>query len=454
LQENVPPQPFETVRATIESELGKPLREVFKSFDRKPLGAASIGQVHRATLHDGTPVVVKVQYPDTERFFRLDFQTLMWLFQQVNPEIVPILRDMQKCFVQEFDYKLEAGCLRRMCDNVRPKFRRLSFPEPYDASHGNLPRTVKTLVTRRVLVMDLCPGRSLNKIGHDLLQEHAASLGQTVSEFKATLAERMKDPEFVQEIIAKRAPTELQMAVYRQFLHVRDLLRNAWAACWNWTWALLLGGAIPYSWSSVPPNGPALMKRLFDIHAYSVFEYGSFNADPHAGNILFDDATGMISLIDYGQLLDCPLKKRIAFARLIIAQLDGDIQACKRCYDDLGIRLTMKKDVHIEGGINARKGEVNNAKVCYAVCCMHMGGTPGLAKMLEMNGFESFAEALGPEAASRCQIEFDNDYAMVLRMVFCLKGVGDALGASGVPPGQLMRPAAERFLATRGLKPY
>ena len=74
--------------------------------------------------------------------------------------------------------------------------------------------------------------------------------------------------------------------------------------------------------------------------------------------------------------------------------------------------------------------------------------------MLEANGFESFAEALGPEAASRCQIDFDNDYSMILRMVFCLKGVGDAIGANGVPPAKLMRPAAEQYLASKGLRPY
>ena len=80
------------------------------------------------------------------------------------------------------------------------------------------------------------------------------------------------------------------------------------------------------------------------------------------------------------------------------------ITSTDRCYDDFGIRLTMKKDVSIPDGISVKKGEVNPPLVCYAVTCMHLGGTPGIAKMLECNGFESFAEALGPEAAVRHNI--------------------------------------------------
>lgn len=100
LQENVPPQPFETIKAIVESELGCSIEEAFKSFAKEPLGAASIGQVHLAEMFDGTKVIVKVQYPETERFFRLDFNTMKRIFGFSAPDMVPVLDQMEGCFEQ------------------------------------------------------------------------------------------------------------------------------------------------------------------------------------------------------------------------------------------------------------------------------------------------------------------------------------------------------------------
>ena len=68
LQDQVPPQDFSIIKEIISSELD--FDNVFKSFEETPIGAAAIGQVHRATLKDGTPVVVKVRYPNVERILR------------------------------------------------------------------------------------------------------------------------------------------------------------------------------------------------------------------------------------------------------------------------------------------------------------------------------------------------------------------------------------------------
>ena len=66
----------------------------------QPIGAASIGQVHFATLKNGRKVVVKVQYPETERYFALDFNTILRIFEQVNPEMVDLLKEQRECFKQ------------------------------------------------------------------------------------------------------------------------------------------------------------------------------------------------------------------------------------------------------------------------------------------------------------------------------------------------------------------
>src|SRR5262249_42210208 len=72
----VPPRPFAEMRTQIERELGRPLDEVFAQVDETALAAASLAQVHRATLRDGTPVVVKVQYPEIARLARVDLASL------------------------------------------------------------------------------------------------------------------------------------------------------------------------------------------------------------------------------------------------------------------------------------------------------------------------------------------------------------------------------------------
>jgi predicted unusual protein kinase regulating ubiquinone biosynthesis (AarF/ABC1/UbiB family) len=76
LRDRVPPLPLAALRSVLETELGQPLDAAFRSFDERPLGAASIGQAHRAELPDGRAVVVKVQYPWLEEALPADLRLL------------------------------------------------------------------------------------------------------------------------------------------------------------------------------------------------------------------------------------------------------------------------------------------------------------------------------------------------------------------------------------------
>jgi ubiquinone biosynthesis protein len=76
LQDSLTPLPLETVEAVIKNELGRPIGELFASFEPKPLGVASIGQVHGATLADGTEVVIKVQKPGVKEQVTEDLEIL------------------------------------------------------------------------------------------------------------------------------------------------------------------------------------------------------------------------------------------------------------------------------------------------------------------------------------------------------------------------------------------
>lgn len=91
LQDECPAQPFEVIKQIVSSELDW---NVFRSFDPEPIGAASIGQVHRAVLQDGTPVVVKVCYPNVERLLRGDVRTIKMFAQVAQPVHVPGLEEV------------------------------------------------------------------------------------------------------------------------------------------------------------------------------------------------------------------------------------------------------------------------------------------------------------------------------------------------------------------------
>ena len=87
LQDDVPPISFEDVRSVVQQELGCPLDEAFSAFSAEPLAAASIGQVHRATLDSGEDVVVKVQRPGLEETIRTDLDLLAFLAEQLESQV-------------------------------------------------------------------------------------------------------------------------------------------------------------------------------------------------------------------------------------------------------------------------------------------------------------------------------------------------------------------------------
>ncbi len=118
LQGDVPRVPFEVMRYEVEGQLGD-VDRLFARLERRAFAAASIGQVHRAELHDGRQVAVKIQYPAIDYIIKADMKNLRVLLQALfslfsKADFDPIWREVRDRLLEEIDYTREAENIRRM----------------------------------------------------------------------------------------------------------------------------------------------------------------------------------------------------------------------------------------------------------------------------------------------------------------------------------------------------
>ncbi|PJJ61114.1 ABC1 kinase family protein [Hymenobacter chitinivorans] len=154
LQSDVPPFDVRLAREIIERELGRPITEVFGEFEEKPLGSASIGQVHKAKLLTGEDVVVKVQRPDVQEKVRTDLSLLHELVRLTagflrnhglsNPQ--DIVDAFERSMMKELDYTSEARSMEQ--------FRKLY--EAYETFY--IPKPYRELSTAKILVIEFVSG--------------------------------------------------------------------------------------------------------------------------------------------------------------------------------------------------------------------------------------------------------------------------------------------------------
>jgi ubiquinone biosynthesis protein len=160
LQDDVSPFPYEQVEEMVLLELDQPIERLFRDFDPVPLAAASIGQVHRATLPNGRDVVVKVQRPGAARQIEADLN-LMYQAARLAKERVraldfidaeALVDEFARSIRQELDYRLEA----RNADTFRKNFA--GHP------HVRIPRVYWTYTRPRVLTLEYMDGTQLADI--------------------------------------------------------------------------------------------------------------------------------------------------------------------------------------------------------------------------------------------------------------------------------------------------
>lgn len=126
LQDALPPLPFDVIRPQIEDSLGRPIETMFASFEEKPVGAASIAQVHRAVTTDGRPVAVKVLRPGVEADFERAIDTYEWAAAQIEPmggeitRLQPrlVIATFKRWTARELDLRREAASASELAEGM------------------------------------------------------------------------------------------------------------------------------------------------------------------------------------------------------------------------------------------------------------------------------------------------------------------------------------------------
>jgi predicted unusual protein kinase regulating ubiquinone biosynthesis (AarF/ABC1/UbiB family) len=165
MQNNVPAMGYFFVSKQVEADLGAPVERFFQSFERKAFAAASLGQVHRAVLKDGTPVAVKVQYPDMDKLVDSDLKTARLLIDGIRLsagrkyDMSAMFDEARSRILEELDYRREA-------DNAETFGRHFT-----DFPGVRVPRVYREASGHRVLTLEFMPGRTLSQAVEDGLSQ-------------------------------------------------------------------------------------------------------------------------------------------------------------------------------------------------------------------------------------------------------------------------------------------
>ncbi len=159
LQDKVPAFNYEQVEAIVEKELDRKIPQLFNNFEPVPLAAASLGQVHKATLHSGEAVVVKVQRPGLKKLFEIDLQILKGIayYFQRHPEWgrgrdwLGIYEECCRILWEEIDYLKEG----RNADTFRRNFRHEDWVK--------VPRVYWRYASTKVLTLEYVPGIKISQ---------------------------------------------------------------------------------------------------------------------------------------------------------------------------------------------------------------------------------------------------------------------------------------------------
>jgi aarF domain-containing kinase len=330
VQDSIPQWPFENVIDIMEAALnqnqGLRLENVFERIDDIALGSASIGQCHRAVLKSPwdsrfEEVAVKVMHPNAEARFRHDFKIFRWLCRIALPGWKPILVELQKQMMTEFDYNQEARNLEEVFENM--------MLSPYREKVA-IPRPIHELCSKNLLVMEYLHGKKLSSSIEERLER---AIGNKEA---ANVFLKQKQKDLVQGKIKTRDETS-------DVLELIDFCKKSIAyedSTYSFRrWILY------YRLVMMQRFFKRTVQTLLDVHGHQIFLNRVFNGDCHPGNIL-DLSNGKIGLIDYGQTKRLTEKEAFAIAKIVseLGQVAIDTRKVALAMRECGFQTKWNKD--------------------------------------------------------------------------------------------------------------
>lgn len=185
LQSDVPPFEYAQVESIIERELGKPPHEVFAEFSQEPLAAASIGQVHRATRHDGEKVAIKIQRPNIMPKIQEDLSIMHSLAVSLEGTTkaakelgaVRSVDEFATSLMEELSYRHEARNTERLSKNLE-NFPRIRAPKIYWDTSSDRVLTMEFIVGVKVTDIEALDAAGINR--HELCTDFVRCVGQQI----------------------------------------------------------------------------------------------------------------------------------------------------------------------------------------------------------------------------------------------------------------------------------
>jgi predicted unusual protein kinase regulating ubiquinone biosynthesis (AarF/ABC1/UbiB family) len=370
LQDGVKPRAFQDIVKIIEASSGKPMRELFSHFDETPIGAASIGQVHKATLlSSGDQVVVKVQYPDIAEVFDVDFNNMEFAVRLSNPDMMDFAKAIRQRHERELDFRLEAANLQEVRQNMQAY--------GVEPALVRIPRVFNEtgLCQEHVLVMEYLDGLPLQKVISLERERMAKALGHdSADDMRMNVQKRMRD-YFDQGQAGNHhgagdpmqssnkgnrmlgllsGPTAARL--FRLYAGARERVNDARffleTAGPQLVRKLQGRGTSKVSLldnerrkSSTSPSSNIdlnrVLKVLVHVHGLQMIRDGLFNVDCHGGNVLVLP-DGRLGLIDYGMVVRLTEEERQKIASMVVALSARDKHSTARIYRESGYKVRWK----------------------------------------------------------------------------------------------------------------
>lgn len=405
------------VRAIIDQSLGVRCVDFFSEWSEKPIGAASVGQVHRARLAEsGAEVAVKVQYPGIEKKFRNDIDTVEMFCKYLMPQNTAYFAEIKRQFATEFDMRGEAENLREVHDNLHHAGWNKFIEVPYPI-----------VSSKEVLIMTFLPGLKLVDGVRAQFGQLAARRGITMEEFE------QEQKRLIEEGKLRRVDVQDAVVSTRRLkwlLAGRNVLINIVFLMLNYSVCPLIGRKPLEYWDNRNIlNLGEIIDTLIRVHGHEVFMDGAFNGDPHPGNILLMD-DGRLGLIDYGQVKRMSVADRINYAKLIIALSRNDAQEVVRlARDETGFRTK----------------NMNNDVTYRSLAFFHCRDSDDILQGMNVSEFMEWMEKTDPVE------KINDEFVMVGRVSLLLRGMTNAFGMK-VRISDYWKDAAAEFLRLQGIE--